>query len=133
MTNSEPLIVKFIAEIKDFNVFIQDVQLQLEMQKQNLIRNLEVLIGVEETTRLIREQSLFIGYGSVPGIGPWADVEAEVKCLHCGAIQWIPYADRQAGAKVPPKGVDAKGSARCEPCHTGEDYTAWTGRTRLKK
>ena len=77
-------------------------------------------------------QSFFIGYGSAPRSDPWADVEAEVQCLHCKALRWVPYADRQAGAQVPPKGVTQKVSARCQPCYTGEDWTAWTGRTRIK-
>ena len=72
------------------------------------------------------------GSSTAPGIDPWADVEAEVVCLRCKAMRWVPYADRQAGAQRPPKGVEAKASARCQG-HHDENWTAWTGKTRIKK
>ena len=77
----------------------------------------------------------FFGYpltssGTPAGRDPWEDVQAEVKCLHCGAKYWVSYADRQAGMQVPPKGVTPQATARCKPCLSGQNWTVWTGRTR---
>lgn len=59
--------------------------------------------------------------------------EALVKCGRCGQTRWVSFADRHAGNRKPPEGVEPSSSARCRSCPTGDDFTRFEGFTRQAK
>lgn len=69
-----------------------------------------------------------IGLPHIPQGGA-LDIEAEVKCMTCGKVKWVPWGNRHAGSE---KTHTDYSLVRCRDCATGKDLTYYTGHHRFK-